>query len=183
MTPRPGVRVVCVTYHPGPELEEFATSLRAATEAPVELVLVDNGDDHAVTTQVAEQHGATLLTPGDNLGYGAAANLGARGATQAWVVVANPDVVWHAGSLDTLVAAGERTGAGAVGPPPRPTPPPPDPAPDALRTRTRPPQKPRSHHPPGTTAVTSISTLARSSIRSAPWNAVIGGKCRPITSR
>ncbi len=124
MTPRPGVRVVCVTYRPGPELEEFATSLGAATAAPVELVLVDNGDDHTVAREVAERHGATLLTPGRNLGYGAAANLGARRGSHdgaqadapPWLVVANPDVVWHPGALDTLLAAAERTGAGAVGP-------------------------------------------------------------------
>ncbi len=116
MTRPPAVRVVCVTYHPGAELAEFATSLAAATTADVELVLVDNGADHSVTAEVAERHGATLLVPGRNLGYGAAANLGARGATQPWLVVANPDVVWHAGSLDLLLAAGERSGAGALGP-------------------------------------------------------------------
>jgi len=116
MTPPAAVRVVCVTYHPGPELEEFATSLEAATSGDAELVLVDNGADHTVAAEVAERHGATLLTPGRNLGYGAAANLGARGAVQPWVVVANPDIVWHPGSLDLLVEAGERARAGAVGP-------------------------------------------------------------------
>lgn len=116
MTPRPSVRIVCVTYHPGAELEEFVTSLAVATSAPTELVLVDNGADHTVAAEVAERHGATLLTPGRNLGYGAAANLGARGAEQPWIVVANPDIVWHPGSLDLVLDAGERTGAGAVGP-------------------------------------------------------------------
>ncbi len=116
MTRPPAVRVVCVTYHPGAELAEFATSLAAATTANVELVLVDNGTDHSVAAEVAGRHGATLLIPGRNMGYGAAANLGARGAEQPWLVVANPDIVWHAGALDLLLAAGERSGAGAVGP-------------------------------------------------------------------
>lgn len=116
MTRPPAVRVVCVTYHPGAELAELATSLATATTADVELVLVDNGTDQSVAAEVAERHGATLLVPGRNLGYGAAANVGARGAQQPWVVVVNPDVVWHPGSLDLLLAAGERSGAGSVGP-------------------------------------------------------------------
>ena len=116
MTRPPAVRVVCVTYHPGAELAELAASLATATTADVELVLVDNGTDQSVAAEVAERHGATLLVPGRNLGYGAAANVGARGAQQPWVVVVNPDVVWHPGSLDLLLAAGERSGAGSVGP-------------------------------------------------------------------
>jgi len=116
MASRSGVRVVCVTYHPGSELADFASSLTGATSAPVELVLVDNGTDHDVAEQVTKTHGARLLTPDRNLGYGAAANLGAAGADQPWLVVANPDIVWHEGSLDALLEAGNRTGAGAVGP-------------------------------------------------------------------
>ncbi len=114
---RPSVRVVCVTYHPGlAELTGFATSLRRATTADVELVIVDNGADHSVPERVAREQGARLVVAGRNLGYGAAANLGARGATQPWLVVANQDIVWHGGSLDTLLDAGEAAGAGAVGP-------------------------------------------------------------------
>ncbi|HQY34858.1 MAG TPA: glycosyltransferase family 2 protein [Actinotalea sp.] len=114
---QPPVRVVCVTYHPGSELAEFARSLRTATSAPVELVLVDNGTDRTMVDQVAEEFGATVVHGAGNVGYGRAANLGARGATQPWLVVANPDIVWHPGSLDTLLDAGRRLpGAGALGP-------------------------------------------------------------------
>lgn len=114
---RRSVRVVCVTYHPDrDELAMFATSLAAATTADVELVVVDNGADHTVAEEVTREHGARLVVPGRNLGYGAAANLGADGATQPWLVVTNPDVVWHPGALDVMLDAGEATGAGAVGP-------------------------------------------------------------------
>ena len=114
---RPAVRVVCVAYHPGvDELTTFATSLRTATTADVELVVVDNGSDQAVAARVAREQGAQLVVPGRNLGYGAAANLGARGARQPWLVVANQDIVWHEGALDALLEAGETSGAGAVGP-------------------------------------------------------------------
>jgi N-acetylglucosaminyl-diphospho-decaprenol L-rhamnosyltransferase len=111
------VRVVCVVYHPGPELDRFATTLAAATTAPVELVLVDNGDDHTVAQEVAARHGARLVVPGTNLGYGGGANRGADGATGPWVVVANADIEWEPGSLDTLLAAGTAAPrAGALGP-------------------------------------------------------------------
>lgn len=115
--PAHGFRVVCVVYHPGDELEDFAASLALATTAPVELVLVDNGTDDTVTRRVAERHGARVVVPGSNLGYGAAANVGAAGATQPWLVVANSDLVWSPGALDVLAAAAERhPRAGALGP-------------------------------------------------------------------
>jgi N-acetylglucosaminyl-diphospho-decaprenol L-rhamnosyltransferase len=113
---RPAVRVVCVTYQPGTELTDFARSLADATTAPTTLVIVDNGPDHDAARAVAAAHGGQILEPGRNLGYGGAANLGARGGDEPWLVVANPDVVWHEGALDELLDAGERTGAGAVGP-------------------------------------------------------------------
>jgi N-acetylglucosaminyl-diphospho-decaprenol L-rhamnosyltransferase len=112
----PNVRVVCVVFNPGPELDEFARSLATAGSG-VELVLVDNGDEHTRSRAVADEHGARLVVPGANLGYGAAANLGAAGATAPWLLVCNTDLVWTPGALDDLVAAGDaHPRAGAVGP-------------------------------------------------------------------
>src|SRR6478736_9459443 len=99
-----GVRVISIVFHPGAELADFTRSLAAATSAPVELVLVDNGADGAVADRVAAEAGGRVLRTGQNLGYGGGANAGARGADQDWLVVANPDVVWEPGSLDTLLA-------------------------------------------------------------------------------
>jgi len=114
---RPGVRVVSVVYHPGAELADFTRSLAAATTAPVELVLVDNGTDPEVADRTAAAAGGRVLRTGENLGYGGGANAGARGATQPFLVVANPDVVWEPGSLDVLLEAAERhPEAGALGP-------------------------------------------------------------------
>jgi N-acetylglucosaminyl-diphospho-decaprenol L-rhamnosyltransferase len=117
VTEAPRVRVVTVAYNPGEELEHFAESLRSASSSPVTLVIVDNGTETAVVDDVAARHGAEVVRPGANLGYGAAANLGARQGEEPWVVVANPDIVWHPGSLDELVEAGERNPrAGSLGP-------------------------------------------------------------------
>nr|WP_297424736.1 glycosyltransferase family 2 protein [uncultured Actinotalea sp.] len=117
--PRPAteVLVVCVAYHPGPELAAFAASLADATTRPVRLVVVDNGTDPAVVDEVVAAHGAEVLRTGQNLGYGRAANRAVVGAGEPWLVVANPDVVWHPGSLDELLAAAARhPRAGALGP-------------------------------------------------------------------
>lgn len=117
MNQPPRVRVVTVAFNPGEELEHFAESLRSASSAPVTLVIVDNGTETAVVDDVAARHGAEVVRPGTNLGYGAAANLGARRGEEPWVVVANPDIVWHPGALDELLAAADRNPrAGSLGP-------------------------------------------------------------------
>jgi N-acetylglucosaminyl-diphospho-decaprenol L-rhamnosyltransferase len=110
------VRVVVVTYSPGDALTGFLTSLATATTAPYDVVLADNGSTDGAP-EAAEGPGVTLLRTGGNLGYGRAANAGAGGATEEWLVVANPDVVWEPGSLDELLDAAARwPSAGCLGP-------------------------------------------------------------------
>ncbi|WP_159810816.1 glycosyltransferase [Cellulomonas citrea] len=111
------VRVVCVVFHPGDELAAFVDSLPAASSRPVELVVVDNGTDQSVSGPVTARAGGRLVVTGANLGYGAAANRGAAGASAPWIVVANPDIVWTPGSLDVLLDVGAtEPGVGALGP-------------------------------------------------------------------
>ncbi|MBD7979266.1 MULTISPECIES: glycosyltransferase family 2 protein [Oerskovia] len=111
------LRVICVIYNPGAELLDFAASLRSATALPTELVLVNNGGPSEIADELAREPGTRVVESGGNLGYGRAANLGARGAEGSWIVVANPDLVWTPGSLDVLLDAGRRhPRAGALGP-------------------------------------------------------------------
>ncbi|MCW2666687.1 MAG: glycosyl transferase family 2 [Frankiales bacterium] len=114
----PVVRVVVVTYSPGESLATFLRTLETATTRPYEVVLADNGStDGSVEAVLPAYPGVRLLRTGGNLGYGRAANLGASGAATPWVVVANPDVEWTPGSLDTLLEAGQRwPRAGCLGP-------------------------------------------------------------------
>jgi N-acetylglucosaminyl-diphospho-decaprenol L-rhamnosyltransferase len=102
--PSQPIRVICVTYNPGSELDDFAASLAAATAQPIDLVLVDNGSSDQHPETVAERHGGRVLRTGENLGYGRAANLGAEGADQPWLLVVNPDIIWEPGALDVLLA-------------------------------------------------------------------------------
>lgn len=104
------LRVVVVTYHPGPELAALLTSLAAACSIPYEVVLADNGG-------TAPVGGATVLDTGGNIGYGRAANAGAAGFGGSWLLVANPDLWLAPGSIDTLLAAADRwPEAAAFGP-------------------------------------------------------------------
>ncbi len=114
----PQVRVIVVTYSPGPSLATFLTSLRSATAVPYEVVLADNGSVDGVPEQAAREPGVTFLPTGGNVGYGRAANAGAAGAGAPWLLIANPDVrCCEPGALDALLEAGRRwPKAGAFGP-------------------------------------------------------------------
>ena len=108
------VRVVVVTYNSGQVLPAFLDSLTAAAAAAPEVVVVDNASPQGAPALPA---GVRLIQAGGNLGYGSAANLGASGFDGEWLVIANPDIAWQAGSLDALLAAGDRwPDAGCLGP-------------------------------------------------------------------
>jgi N-acetylglucosaminyl-diphospho-decaprenol L-rhamnosyltransferase len=111
--------VVAVTYSPGETLEPFLDTLAKATTRPVRVVLADNGSTDGAPERAAERENVTLVRTGGNLGYGAGANRGvaALGEEYGWVVVANPDLEWGAGALDTLLEAARRwPRGGAFGP-------------------------------------------------------------------
>lgn len=111
--------VVTVTYSPGETLEAFLDSLKAATDRPARVVLADNGSVDGAPERAARRDGVELLRIGENVGYGTAANRAVvtLGPEVGWVVVANPDLEWGEGSIDTLLAAAGRwPRAGALGP-------------------------------------------------------------------
>jgi N-acetylglucosaminyl-diphospho-decaprenol L-rhamnosyltransferase len=111
--------VVTVTYSPGETLERFLDTLDKATKRPYRVVLADNGSTDGAPEKAGEREGVQFLSTGENLGYGAAANRGAAefGDDYGWIVVANPDIEWNPGSIDTLLEAADRwPRGGAFGP-------------------------------------------------------------------
>lgn len=103
------LRVVAVTYSPGAALGDFLSSLRLAITEPYAVTLADNGSTDGIPAQAAATHPEVgLLELPANLGYGRAANAGAVEGDEPWLLVANPDVTFDAGSLDVLLAATER---------------------------------------------------------------------------
>jgi GT2 family glycosyltransferase len=95
-----------VAYRSGESLGRLLDSL--GPEAPHEVIVVDNGGD------VVARDDVTLLSPGENLGYGAGNNLGAKQATGDALVFLNPDTVVMPGALAALVAPLEDPSVGIV---------------------------------------------------------------------
>jgi len=113
------VGVVAVTYSPGDTLRTFLDSIPSAFSGTADVVLCDNGSTDGSVEASAQRAGVRLLRTGGNLGYGAAANRGAAviRPDAEFILIANPDVVLHPGSVDDLLQAARRLPrAGTLGP-------------------------------------------------------------------
>lgn len=117
--PTDSVLVVTVTYNSGDHLTSFLDSLAGASTHDLRVVISDNGSVDGAPQREAERRGPAVEVREnrDNLGYGRAVNRAADGATEDWILVVNPDVVLHHGSIDALIdAASARGDIGMVGP-------------------------------------------------------------------
>ena len=102
------VAAVIVSYADAAATAAAVASLRAQTVAPAEIVVVDNHPGHPAAALGLE---ATVLTPGENLGFAGGAALGARATSADWVFFLNPDALAAPDCVERLLAAaGERTG-------------------------------------------------------------------------
>jgi N-acetylglucosaminyl-diphospho-decaprenol L-rhamnosyltransferase len=110
------VAAVVVNFNAGETLGACVRSLRAASAGTI--VVVDNDShDGSANALAAAEPDVRVLATGRNLGYGTAANRGAAGVTEPYILVLNPDVEVQPGALAALVAALERNPLlGAVGP-------------------------------------------------------------------
>ncbi len=105
---RPAVRVIVVTYSPGHLLDGLLDSLPKACTTPYEVVIADNGSTDGAPERAAQEHGVRIVRTSSNVGYGAAANVGAQGAETEFLLVCNPDLVFASGAVDELISAAER---------------------------------------------------------------------------
>jgi N-acetylglucosaminyl-diphospho-decaprenol L-rhamnosyltransferase len=98
---------IVVSYRTGAVLADCLASLRNARGLG-EIVLIDNGNEPgeaAALDAFAAAPNAVLIRGQGNVGFAAAANLGARRATAETLVFINPDVVLAADAIDGLSAA------------------------------------------------------------------------------
>jgi GT2 family glycosyltransferase len=72
-------------------LERLLASLEAQTEAPMELLVVDNGSTDGAP-ELARAHGARVIPMGRNTGFAVAVNRGIRESRGEWIAVLNSDV-------------------------------------------------------------------------------------------
>ncbi|MYW90538.1 glycosyltransferase family 2 protein [Amycolatopsis rubida] len=105
-----------VTYFPGETLEKFLDTLDKATDRDVHVVVADNASTDGAPEKATERENVTLVSIGENVGYGTAANRGvaALDDSYGWVVVVNPDLEWEPGSLDALIEVAGRWPRGAA---------------------------------------------------------------------
>ncbi|HWD04263.1 MAG TPA: glycosyltransferase family 2 protein [Amycolatopsis sp.] len=108
--------VVTVTYFAGETLEKFLDTLDKASDREVRVVVADNASTDGAPEQAARREGVELVSIGENVGYGTAANRGVAALSDdyGWVVVVNPDVEWEPGSLDALLEVASRWPRGAA---------------------------------------------------------------------
>jgi N-acetylglucosaminyl-diphospho-decaprenol L-rhamnosyltransferase len=107
------VSAIVVNYNSGEFLGLCVESL--VGEQIAEIIVVDNASrDHSLQSL---DHRARVIEPGRNLGYGPAANLGARSASEPYLLICNPDLVVRPGAVSALLARMEKDpGLGVCGP-------------------------------------------------------------------
>jgi N-acetylglucosaminyl-diphospho-decaprenol L-rhamnosyltransferase len=95
------VSAVVVDYHADQVLVECVDSLLANEVG--EIVVVENGEVGSVPSSLVKR-GVVLVSPGVNLGYGRGVNRGvAFTRSTRYLLVSNPDVVVHEGTVAALV--------------------------------------------------------------------------------
>lgn len=115
MTPK--LSLIFVNYRSSDVLEHCLRSLHVATEASLEILLIDNSpDDGAKEILQASGYHGHYFPQTENIGYTKAANFGAAHARGEFICFVHPDVLFEAGSLDRLMAWVEQHPRSVVGP-------------------------------------------------------------------
>lgn len=81
-------------------------SLLISIPKELEVVLVDNSNDKE-TSEIANSYDCTLIQNQENIGYGAACNLGAEKASGTYLLFINPDSELKPETLNELIKAAD----------------------------------------------------------------------------
>ncbi len=104
------IEVIIVNYHTENLVCELLPLLR--NEPLIDrIIVVDNS-----ASLTASIPGLEIISPGKNLGFSRAVNLGAQKARAPYLLILNPDVRPLAGSIRALWKAAEESGAALCGP-------------------------------------------------------------------
>lgn len=111
------VAVVIVSYNSAEVIEGLLASIPAAMgDLDASVVVVDNGSsDNSV--EVVEAFGGCKVVRGQNVGYAAGINAGVAALPEAQtILILNPDVRLHPGSVERMFSTLMSSGAGVVAP-------------------------------------------------------------------
>lgn len=98
------ISLLVVNYRSAALAADAIRSARAATSAPLQVVVVDNSCDPAEAERL-RPIADTLVVAEMNRGYAGGINLGRRACESEIIVVTNPDVTFGPQSIDLLSAA------------------------------------------------------------------------------
>ena len=110
----PEVSVLMVTYGAWPLTERAVRALVANTNAPFELIVVDNASTDETTARLAELTATRLIRNDVNRGFGPANNQAAAEARSECLVLLNTDAFVHPGWLEPMLETLRQPGVGAV---------------------------------------------------------------------
>lgn len=112
------VAIAVVSWNTRELLARCMRSLEPEVDAGVaDVFVVDNASTDGSAALVRDEFSwATLIEPGENLGYGRAVNIVAERTSTPWFAAANADVELEPGALARLLTAGSGEKVGAVAP-------------------------------------------------------------------
>lgn len=114
ITALPSVGVVVLAWQDEPWLAECVDAVLASTGVAVELVVVDNGANHAHIAPLVGDDRVRVLRPGRNLGFASGCNAAAAELRTDFVALVNSDAVVVPDTLRQLVDEARWPGTGPV---------------------------------------------------------------------
>jgi GT2 family glycosyltransferase len=100
------VSAIIPTWNRADLLSQILPSLLAQSRPPDEIIVVDNCSTDS-TRDIAHGFGVKLITLKANCGFAGAVNEGIKCASGDWLLLANNDVSFRPGWLDSLLSAAE----------------------------------------------------------------------------
>ncbi len=103
------VTVIIVNWHTEALLAEVLSALDGQSNAPDEVIIVDNGSQASIPAERFRAGVIRVLDAGDNLGFAGGNNRAlASGIDNEWVVLLNPDAIPAPDWLERLLEAARR---------------------------------------------------------------------------
>jgi len=97
--------VVVVSYNTREMTLRCIASVKAETQTPFEVIVVDNASNDGSAEAIAHSHpDVTLIPENVNHGFGPAHTVALKHARAPWILLLNPDTVVLDGALDKLLA-------------------------------------------------------------------------------